>query len=579
MSFDQERTGEGGPDVTRDDAPPPLSFEKRGETAPADEAPTVIVPAGASDAAAAGTTAAAAPDETPDETPTVVAASPLSFEKRSAEPAEAAPTAVAPAVDAPTLVAHVEAPTVVAPPVDASTTVAPPVDAPPADDASASAPSEPPPYNPWAVPAEGAGAQAPAAAGPNPWAAPEGQPPAGAPQQPWGGGAYPPPPPGAYPPPPAGAYPPPPGPGYPYPGYPYPPQQQGSSGLAITALVLGLLGCCAGVGGIGFGIGALNQIKRTGRAGRGMAIAGIVLGSLWLLISIVVLATMDYNDPAFDSRRSTWGSTPTATAKAPDTPQAFSLTQGQCFNKASGTGRVRVVDCAQQHYGEVYWSGLTPQMTSTYPGDAKIKKDADKLCDDHLDGYVMDTWSLPESVNIHYFHPGEDTWDNVLGRRVVCFLIDDDKDRTGTLRKDASNLTREQQALLNATNQFDKAWNDGPAESVKVEDDPAAYRTWSKEMSDAAQLQASRLWSASANWTPEQKALVDQLVAESKEAAKHYQAAGDAKDAATEKRELATAAKHLGDDQIDALRRSLGLSTQDAAPTHHPSGNPSTKAV
>ncbi|SPM38921.1 hypothetical protein MNAB215_1102, partial [Mycobacterium numidiamassiliense] len=94
--------------------------------------------------------------------------------------------------------------------------------------------------------------------------------------------SYPPPPPGGYPPPPGPGYPPPPGPGY-------PPSQpaSGTNTFAIVSLVASLLGwICVGVGsvvGVVFGFLALNQIKQTGQSGRGLAIAGIVIG----IISIV----------------------------------------------------------------------------------------------------------------------------------------------------------------------------------------------------------------------------------------------------------------------------------------------------
>ncbi|MFZ2175440.1 MAG: DUF4190 domain-containing protein [Rhodococcus sp. (in: high G+C Gram-positive bacteria)] len=60
------------------------------------------------------------------------------------------------------------------------------------------------------------------------------------------------------------------------------PQQRGTNGLAIAALVVALVGgwfCGIGaVAGIILGIIALNQIKVSGQDGRGLAIAGIVIG-------------------------------------------------------------------------------------------------------------------------------------------------------------------------------------------------------------------------------------------------------------------------------------------------------------
>jgi hypothetical protein len=67
--------------------------------------------------------------------------------------------------------------------------------------------------------------------------------------------------------------------------------QSGTDGFAIAALVLGLLGfigICA-ILGVVFGLVALNRIGTSGRGGRGMAIAGTVLGGVWLVLTIIVV--------------------------------------------------------------------------------------------------------------------------------------------------------------------------------------------------------------------------------------------------------------------------------------------------
>ena len=124
----------------------------------------------------------------------------------------------------------------------------------------------------------------------------EGGPPPSGPPRP---GDYPPPghypPPGQHPPPgqygPPGAVPPP--SPYPYPPpYAYPqPVSRGTNGLAIASLVLGILWVywIGSILALVFGYVGKNQIDRTGglQSGRGMAIAGIVLG--WIGVGTLIL--------------------------------------------------------------------------------------------------------------------------------------------------------------------------------------------------------------------------------------------------------------------------------------------------
>ena len=173
------------------------------------------------------------------------------------------------------------------------------------DDVTSAYPPVPPPQppSPWATgsptAAPGWGAPAPA-----PWEQPPpapsswGQPPGA--YDPYGYAA---PPPGGYgaapgPYGPAPGYPAPPGPyGYPQPYYGYPPPAgPGTNGMAIAALVSALAGLLVSCGllsplGIIFGHIALSQIKRTGESGRGMAIAGLVIGYLSLAgIALMVIS-------------------------------------------------------------------------------------------------------------------------------------------------------------------------------------------------------------------------------------------------------------------------------------------------
>jgi len=88
----------------------------------------------------------------------------------------------------------------------------------------------------------------------------------------------------------------------PPPGYGAPPAQQGSNGLAIAALIVGILSILLGLflfflfAGLGLGLVAVvlgvlgsNRARAMGGNGRGLAIAGIVTGLLGGLINLVII--------------------------------------------------------------------------------------------------------------------------------------------------------------------------------------------------------------------------------------------------------------------------------------------------
>jgi hypothetical protein len=80
-------------------------------------------------------------------------------------------------------------------------------------------------------------------------------------------------------------------PAYPY-GYGYPPQQGGTNGMAIAAMVCGICGfvCLVpGLVGIILGIVSLPQAKRNGQNGKGMAITGIAMGAAWIVLAALLI--------------------------------------------------------------------------------------------------------------------------------------------------------------------------------------------------------------------------------------------------------------------------------------------------
>ena len=64
------------------------------------------------------------------------------------------------------------------------------------------------------------------------------------------------------------------------------PQSKGTNGFAIASLIMGFLPGLSLLAII-FRFVALSQIKEKGEEGKGLAIAGIILGFVWIIIAII----------------------------------------------------------------------------------------------------------------------------------------------------------------------------------------------------------------------------------------------------------------------------------------------------
>lgn len=83
-------------------------------------------------------------------------------------------------------------------------------------------------------------------------------------------------------------------------GYPYPPAPaRSTNGMAIAAMVLGIVWVywIGSILAVIFGHVALNEIRRTKQGGEGMAIAGIVLG--WIGVGILAIVLLFWTTRGF----------------------------------------------------------------------------------------------------------------------------------------------------------------------------------------------------------------------------------------------------------------------------------------
>ncbi|WP_298458585.1 DUF4190 domain-containing protein [uncultured Cellulomonas sp.] len=128
------------------------------------------------------------------------------------------------------------------------------------------------------------------------------------------------------------------------PGWPAPRTRR--EGLAVASFVTALVGL--GVVGIGLGIAALVRIRRGPTVGRGYAVAGVVLGAVWTVAQVVVVAGLVATAAA---------SRPLpVTIDAAQTASVGQLRTGHCLADLPADGdvsEVEVVPCGEPHGAQV----------------------------------------------------------------------------------------------------------------------------------------------------------------------------------------------------------------------------------
>ncbi|MFC6567026.1 DUF4190 domain-containing protein [Actinoplanes utahensis] len=207
-------------------------------------------------------------------------------------------------------------------------------------------------------------------------------------------------------------------PGYVPPEFAPYPAQAGTNGFAIVSLVASICGGLV-VGtllGMGFGIAALVQIKRRPQKGRGMAIAGVVISSLTLVVTIAIVTTLIVDE----SRDRAAGITDV---------EATALKRGDCireFDESTTVYDMPVVPCTQPHAAEVYHVFTLP--SGPFPGEPAIEEESDDEC-----GVAFEPYDTPqnEELDIYYLHPQRSTWSRDRG--VTCIVVDPKGTRTTSI--------------------------------------------------------------------------------------------------------------------------------------------------
>jgi Septum formation/Domain of unknown function (DUF4190) len=216
---------------------------------------------------------------------------------------------------------------------------------------------------------------------------------------------------------PAPTYPPP----YYPPAQPGPPQAPGTNGHAIAALIFGIVG--AWPLGVIFGAMGLGQIRRTGQAGRGAAITGLVLSGIWALVSVVVIIVVIANAAGRDESG--------AIATAGDV-SAESIRVGDCLNGLENgqVSSIPAVPCSSPHEGEAFAVFDLPD--GPYPGQSEVDSQAQEKCAVRIAVYSPSAETDP-TIGLFILSPSAETWPTG-DREVACIAASKSGTTTGSIR-------------------------------------------------------------------------------------------------------------------------------------------------
>ncbi|MFE0464018.1 DUF4190 domain-containing protein [Kitasatospora sp. NPDC058965] len=284
------------------------------------------------------------------------------------------------------------------------------------------------------------------------------------------------------------------------------PAYPGTNKLAVTSLVTGLT-CCLAPAALGFGIAALVQLGKRRQRGKGLAVTGVVLGVLGLLAMIGSATALIAN-----SRIS-------LTGKSRSVSQ---LKVGDCFTQSPLGGQVVVVGCRNLHNAEV--SAVVKLTDPEFPGAAAARTEARTLCNEAVFSYIYDLWDRPAGLRAGEYPPTDASqWQRGNGT-AVCYLADEARSgRTKALRDDARTLTTDQYTFLTAVRSLDldarlggRDWITAMATDLRLTEISLEHDSWSGPRKDEvtaylAELKAKQpVFQAAAD---DSSTPVDQLVA------------------------------------------------------------------
>jgi len=201
----------------------------------------------------------------------------------------------------------------------------------------------------------------------------------------------------------------------------------GTSGFAIAAFVLGLLGVV--LPSVIFGIMALVRLPSRPQRGKGLAIAGLCLSGLWVAALIALIALVAHT-ASTAAQRSASGQ-----IISNGHTDVLSLRTGDCFQSPTGDqsaadiNQLTAVTCATPHNAQVI-AQVTP-LASDYPTEASFHAQEAASCRASLKVDVNPLY-LSSKMHLRFVYPDEQDWSD--GKRTVsCVVVNPTSDLTFSL--------------------------------------------------------------------------------------------------------------------------------------------------
>ncbi|NUP52481.1 MAG: DUF4190 domain-containing protein [Catenulispora sp.] len=339
-------------------------------------------------------------------------------------------------------------------------------------------------------------------------------------------------------------------------GYGVPHAPAGTNGMAVAALVLGICGFffITPIVGLVLGLVALSAVRRSGQKGKGLAISGIVLSSLWIALfaGLITVAAVTAPDPVHRDAAGNVvkkGSVPVFSLRPKD---CFTVPAGMIGSTESHLKDFTVVPCSTPHDSETVGSFTATE--SSFPGIDALRAEGRSQCFTVLTAYLTDVGSLPNGSIVQFVYPNEQAW-AASKHRVVCFIQFPAANVTKLLYHDAASYTPDQRRFLDAERPLINEL--AHLSATRQSEDLPALRERANAIATATRNDIAALTSAS--WPADVQPNVDVLVSERRAAGELWTKAASAPDVETFSEEAEQAVDAVDPADIGTVRSALAL--------------------